>query len=362
MGKLSQTFIVFVFLGFLSANPAFAVDSVIGFDLDKEYTRTYCWNCDASIGSINHDCSYAGYYESTYSSCTGNYWRKASKNRLEVQFTLQVSADGGPGGDGDVKQFFSYLVPYTLHRSVSIEQGKMNGKDVTYMVLPVVEWRARYLVGGKLEVDGNTGAVGEGAAVGRFVLEPGSRELISSDDYVVNTYGFEIISESYVKVSTWEAPELEKGDLISLDAYTCDTANIYLQQLCAAEGEKVWFQSSQEFVIGIDGSFEAWSNGKPDIGPIPIPIDGGEALVCFGRSSPMSSFGLECSTGAIKIHLESVITDSVRYIVKKQTVPNQWMVVDIMRYEDIPTLRHCGLAILALLMLGIGMVGFRRFA
>jgi len=38
------------------------------------------------------------------------------------------------------------------------------------------------------------------------------------------------------------------------------------------------------------------------------------------------------------------------------------LVTNTVFFEGIPTLSQYGLAILALLMLGVGMVGFRRFA
>jgi hypothetical protein len=252
---------------------------------------------------------------------------------------------------------------------VSIEKGITKGRGVIHMVFPVVEWRFFYHLSGVLLVDGNLGARGEGAAIQEIVLEPGSDKVIGLNDYSVHTDETEYIELTYPVVTTMEAPELDTGDSITLDTYNCDNTNPHLQKLCAVEGEKVWYQSSQEFRFGINGKIAAWSNGGVLIPELPTPIDGGEALVCFGMNSSLSSFNLRCphpdglgpGANGIAVRIESETVDSVRHTVR-QTGPNQWAVVNVMSYEDVPTLRHYGLVILALLMLGIGMVGIRRSA
>ena len=42
--------------------------------------------------------------------------------------------------------------------------------------------------------------------------------------------------------------------------------------------------------------------------------------------------------------------------------PDSCRIINTVFFEGIPTLSQWGMALLALLMLGVGMVGFRRFA
>jgi hypothetical protein len=170
----------------------------------------------------------------------------------------------------------------------------------------------------------------------------------------------------------WTGPELDLLD------WTAECHIRMVPELASVTVSKVWdFAGAGGDVVNTTAEFFAWSQDDVLVGGIDCVVEGegGIAAYCLehifiGESPSDWEFGVV--TGYLGQFINLVELDRVGSSVESSNNCNDTVrvfpgadascvYVNTVFFEGIPTLSQYGLAIMALLMLGVGFVGFRRF-